>query len=198
MTSSITEPLITTDNGARTIHCGGKAAFLLDIYHLVAVPEFVVIPPSWFTLAAQTQLADSAALWSQCDTAHQKSTQTLRRLTSVQFVPAMREALTAQLRESMPGVTRFAVRSSATGEDGHRHSFAGLYDSMLNVQNNGLEQAVIAVWSSWFSVRAVTHRDTEGWQAPLMSVVVQRMVDVDQAGVVAVYDGTIEVEAVVG
>ncbi|MGH3905716.1 MAG: PEP/pyruvate-binding domain-containing protein [Pseudonocardiaceae bacterium] len=198
MISPITEPLITTDDGARTIYCGGKAAFLLDICHLVAVPEFIVIPPSWFALAAQTQLADSAALWSQWDTAYQKSTQTLRRLTSVQFLPAMREVLTAQLREYMPGVTRFAVRSSAIGEDGHRHSFAGLYDSVLNVQNNGLEQAIIAVWCSWFSVRAVTHRDTDGWQTPLMSVVVQRMVDVDQAGVVAVYGGTVEVEAVVG
>lgn len=197
MTSPPAEPLIIPHGGARPTHCGGKAAFLLKIAPLAAVPEFIVIPPSWFTLAALPQLADIAACWSRWDTVHQKSIQSWRRLVSVQFTPGMREVVTTQLGVAMPDVTLFAVRSSAVGEDGHRHSFAGLYDTALNVPRAGLEQAVIAVWRSWFSMRAIIHRD-ESWQTPAMAVVVQRMVKADEAGVAAVYGDTVEVESVIG
>lgn len=32
--------------------------------------------------------------------------------------------------------TMFAIRSSASNEDGNVKSFAGMYESILNVQNN--------------------------------------------------------------
>lgn len=198
MTSSPIEPLIIPAGGARPTHCGGKATFLLDISPLVAVPKFIVIPPSWFTLAASPQLANIAACWSRWNTVHQKSIQSWRRLVSVQFTLVMREELTTQLGVAMPDVTLFAVRSSAVGEDGPRRSFAGLYDTALDVRRADLEQAVIAVWRSWFSVGAIAHRDTENWQPPAMAVVIQRMVDADEAGIAAVYGDTVEVESIVG
>lgn len=198
MTSPSTEPLIIPQLGARTNHIGGKANVLLDICHLVDVPEFAVIPPSWFSIAAEPQLADIADCWRRWDTVHQKSVQSMRRLAMVQLTAAMREVLTTQLEEFLPGVRLFAVRSSADGEDGARRSFAGLYDTVLDVRYTGLEQAIIVVWRSWFSVRAIIHRETEDWQPPTMSVVVQRMIDAEEAGVAAVYRDAIEVEWVVG
>ncbi len=198
MTSPSVEPLIIPHIGARSTQCGGKATFLLDIHHMVDVPEFVVIPPSWFTLAATPQLTDIADCWRRWDTVHQKSIQSMRRLATVQLTVAMREVLVTQLEEFLPDVRLFAARSSASGEDGPRCSFAGLYDTVLDVPRTGLEQAIIAVWRSWFSVRAITHRDTENWQAPTVSVVVQRMIDAEEAGVAAVYRDSVEVEWVVG
>lgn len=116
MTSPPTEPLIIPEGGARPTHCGGKATFLLDAAPLVAVPEFIVIPPSWFILAASPQLANIAACWSRWDTVHQKGIQSWRHLASVQFTPVMREELSTQLAVAMPDVTLFAVRSSALGQ----------------------------------------------------------------------------------
>lgn len=111
----------------------------------------------------------------------------MRRLATVRLTSAMREVPTTQLEEFLPGVRLFAVRSSADGEDGARRSFAGLYDTVLDVPETGLEQAIIAVWRSWFSARAVIHRETEDWQASTMAVVVQRMINAKQAGVAAVF-----------
>lgn len=198
MTSLPVEPLITTTDDPRTTHCGGKARSLCDITPIVAVPEFVTIPPRWFVRAAHAHLAGIATYWDQWGTAHQQSTQSLRELATMRLTDAMRDALVTQLRAALPGVTRFAVRSSAAGEDGDRRSFAGLYDSFLDVGYDNLEQAVLTVWRSWFSVRAITHRASTGWQEPAISVVVQRMVDAQQAGVAIVYGTTIEIEAVHG
>lgn len=202
MTSPPLEPLTIPQFDAPTTHSGdkvgGKATFLLDICHRVPVPEFVVIPHSWYTVAAGPQLADIANRWRQWDTAHQKSIQSTRRLTTVQLTTAMRQVLTTQLDKFMPGIEVFAVRSSATGEDGPRHSFAGLYDSVLDVPRADLDQAIIAVWRSWFSVSAITHRSTENWQPPTMAVIVQRMIDAEEAGVAAAYRDAVEVEWVAG
>ncbi|HEV2782872.1 MAG TPA: PEP/pyruvate-binding domain-containing protein [Actinophytocola sp.] len=198
MTSPPVEPLIVPQLGARPTLCGGKARILLDIYHLVDVPEFVVISSSWFGLAANAQLAEIADCWSRWETAHQMSIQSMRRLAGIQLTDAMRDVLTAQLPEFLPDVSLFAVRSSAAGEDGPRRSFAGLYSTELDVSRADLEQAIVAVWRSWFSVRAITHRDSSFWQPPTMDVVVQRMIDADEAGVVAVYRDSVEVEWVLG
>jgi hypothetical protein len=198
MTSPSTEPLINPHLGGQTNHIGGKANFLLDIHHLVDVPEFAVIPPSWFSVAAEPQLADIADCWRRWDTVHQKSVQSMRRLAPVQLTAAMREVLATQLEEFLPEVGLFAVRSSAVGEDGARRSFAGLYNTVLDVPHAGLEQAIVAVWRSWFSVRAIIHRETEDWQPPAMSVVVQRMIDAEEAGVAAVYRDAVEVEWIAG
>ncbi|HEX5404630.1 MAG TPA: PEP/pyruvate-binding domain-containing protein [Pseudonocardiaceae bacterium] len=198
MTSLPVEPLITTADDPRTTQCGGKARSLWDITPIVAVPKFVTIPPSWFGQAAHDHLARIATYWDQWASPHQQSTQSLRELATLRLTDVLRDALGTQLQAALPGVTRFSVRSSATGEDGDRRSFAGLYDSVLDVGYGALEQAVLTVWRSWFSVRAITHRATTSWQEPAISVVVQRMVHAQQAGVAIVYGTTIEIEAVHG
>ena len=78
----------------------------------------------------------------------------------------------------------YAVRSSATAEDLPRASFAGQYDSYLNVVGPGaVLQHVSRCWASLFSERAVTYRLRNGFdhRKVQMAVVVQQMV-VPQAG----------------
>ena len=52
----------------------------------------------------------------------------------------------------------YAVRSSAVGEDGKDQSFAGIFESKLNVPITGIELAVREVRDSFNSYRAVTYR----------------------------------------
>jgi phosphoenolpyruvate synthase/pyruvate phosphate dikinase len=52
-----------------------------------------------------------------------------------------------------------AVRSSAPVEDSARHAFAGLHDTILDVQpGEALEQAIRECWASLWSDRAIAYR----------------------------------------
>ncbi|MEE4023588.1 PEP/pyruvate-binding domain-containing protein [Gordonia sp. PKS22-38] len=86
------------------------------------------------------------------------------------------------------GATPVAVRSSAVGEDGDDQSFAGQYDTVLNVDSvEGLAAAVRACVDSLHSRRAESYR---GADDVTMHVVVQQMVDPRAAGVVFTADPT--------
>ena len=88
------------------------------------------------------------------------------------------------------GGGKVAVRSSALGEDGSEASFAGQYDTVLNVE--GLEALQRAVNHCVASARSERARSYQLEQASLaagaMNVVVQRMVDARVAGVVFTAD----------
>lgn len=84
-----------------------------------------------------------------------------------------------------------AVRSSATAEDLEDASFAGQYDSMLGVEgDDALLAAVDKCWASLHGERATAYRSARGpaHDDLLMAVVVQRMVDVEEAGVLFTAD----------
>lgn len=162
------------------------------------VPDFVVIPESWFRTAASAQLELMAAEWAAWDSASARSAGAARLLATVNLTTAMRETLSAAVHEHLPGAIRLAVRSSAHDEDGRKASRAGLYTSVLNVSPDVLNSAVLECWRSWFSIRAQAHRPHGGWRPPQMAVVIQRMVDAHYAGIAAVYRDAVEVESVAG
>ncbi|CAK9019908.1 Putative phosphoenolpyruvate synthase (Putative PEP synthase) (Pyruvate [Durusdinium trenchii] len=79
-----------------------------------------------------------------------------------------------------------AVRSSATCEDGPELSFAGQYETYLNVQGEAeLLEAVVKCWSSLWTSRAISYRLRNGVSHDGLSiaVVVQQMVQADVSGV---------------
>ena len=79
-----------------------------------------------------------------------------------------------------------AVRSSASGEDSKEASFAGQYESFLNIQGpKPLANAVRQVWASLFSERAMRYRRRSRipfGETP-MAVIVMSMVPAHCAGV---------------
>jgi phosphoenolpyruvate synthase/pyruvate phosphate dikinase len=84
-----------------------------------------------------------------------------------------------------------AVRSSATAEDLPSASFAGQYDSYLNVVGPGaVLKHVSLCWASLFSERAVTYRLRNGFdhRRVQMAVVVQQMVVPQAAGILFTAD----------
>jgi rifampicin phosphotransferase len=88
------------------------------------------------------------------------------------------------------GGERFAVRSSAIGEDGDRFSFAGQYDSLLGVRPDQLAAAVRACWRSAFSAHVLAYRLRAGsvTDAAGLAVIVQQMVPGDISGVLFTLD----------
>ena len=128
--------------------------------------------------------------------------------------PDDREAirtLSAEIREALEGITlpedlasavtralarfgehtAYAVRSSATAEDLPTASFAGQYDTYLNVVGPAaILRHVSRCWASLFTERAVAYRLRNGFdhRDVRMAVVVQQMVFAQAAGIMFTAD----------
>ena len=101
--------------------------------------------------------------------------------------PMLLERLSAELAQKLDGTQRYAVRSSANLEDGHRFSFAGQFKTKLNVQ--GIEHLVTAITSVWDSIdtaSAKNYLETAGVDPKRlkMAVLLQEMVTPVASGVV--------------
>lgn len=156
---------------------GGKAAVLAALGEDFPIPAWLVVTPA--ALLASLSDAQHAAL---------AVGQALGDLTLKQAVAvAIKQAVVALDGDPQ---ARFAVRSSATGEDGRQASFAGQLASYLQVERNDLFTAVCHVWQSAFADHVTYYRqqllDQQNGAAPttwLPAVLIQRMVDADVAGV---------------
>ncbi len=138
-------------NPADRDRLGGKAATL------AAVRSPLANIPDWFVV---------------CPSAIDSSTQTLQ--------PAAQAEISAALRTLCPTGERVAVRSSAVVEDGMRQSFAGQYQSFLNVPLAEVCDRILEVWQSFMSDRIQIYADT----APTPpAILVQRMVNADVSGI---------------
>ncbi|MEF2965938.1 PEP/pyruvate-binding domain-containing protein [Paenibacillus sp. M1] len=77
----------------------------------------------------------------------------------------------------------WVVRSSALDEDGTKFSFAGIYDSVLNISSYDLFlKAIQRCWNSYFSPYAVAYRANAGVSFYGMSLLVQEMIGGDKSG----------------
>jgi pyruvate,water dikinase len=83
------------------------------------------------------------------------------------------------------GAGPFAVRSSGISEDGAEHSFAGMYETVLDVAPDDLPAATDRVL---LSARATRVDDYESAHSGRMAVIVQRMVRPIAAGVALTAD----------
>jgi hypothetical protein len=82
--------------------------------------------------------------------------------------------------------TVFAVRSSAHNEDTESSSFAGIYESVLNVKGiDELAESFIRVWKSYYCYPAIVARirRSDYSMSPRLDVIIQLMVDARYSGV---------------
>ena len=88
-----------------------------------------------------------------------------------------------QVAVSDLGGERFAVRSSGMAEDLPGASYAGLYESYLNVPADGLVAAVRRCLAAATSERVAVYHDRHGGAPAAMAVLIQVMIDPTAAGV---------------
>lgn len=116
----------------------------------------------------------------------QISEEIMRLFLAGQMPPSMEKEIVSRLeRWGLTGAP-LAVRSSAAAEDSPIASFAGIYDSALNVR--GVENLVTAVKSCWASVwgtRAAAYRSRMGFPGVPSppAVVIMEMVNAAASGV---------------
>jgi pyruvate,water dikinase len=131
-------------------------------------------------------------------TAHQPDWASTERI--LQSLADVHRSLAAALRttplpaavdlalQSLPqNEAQWAVRSSATVEDGTRYSYAGLFQSFLSVPRGPrLLEAIREVWLSTFSKTVLHYRAHHGTAMPRMAVLLQPMAPItihDRAGI---------------
>lgn len=92
----------------------------------------------------------------------------------------------------------FAVRSSAIGEDGAGHSFAGIHETLLNVARSDIVAAVRTCRASTASAQALAYRRSRGLtDAPRAAVLIQPMVDAVVSGVAFTVDPVTGADALI-
>jgi len=74
------------------------------------------------------------------------------------------------------------VRSSSVEEDGNKKSYAGIFESVLNIKNfDEMLDAIKQVWCSCFSISAKEYNDNENIAA--MPILIQEMIACDKSGI---------------
>lgn len=207
--------LVKTDNMATLL--GGKAANLARVRNAATLPTpggFVLTTAS-FQAFMQTEwlgerIADELAPISPLDLPdlEARSLRIREAVMDAPIPPAVSDALAGELKKLAAvygeGLT-LAVRSSAVGEDGAA-SFAGQYESVLNVAPADLHAACRRVFASKYSPRAILYRLRHGLDdadVP-MAVLVLAMVQSTASGVLYTLDpasrtqGAMRLDAVLG
>jgi pyruvate,water dikinase len=110
---------------------------------------------------------------------------------TVSIPPALYHALALAYRDlaARCGVAdlRVAVRSSAVDEDGATRSFAGQYETSLNIVGvDAVAAAIVRCWTSVRTARALVYRQGQGLSTAgvRLAVLVQQLVPADAAAVV--------------
>ncbi|MBX9450240.1 MAG: hypothetical protein KL787_11215 [Taibaiella sp.] len=157
--------MIIIDSNHSGKKIGAKAQNLFQLQTLgIVVPPFVVIPEEELQ-----QILD----------AHPGK-------DPVEVIEQIRipEGWEEELRRKLPKIELFAVRSSAGIEDGIQHSFAGQFESYLNVPVSEVAVHIKKVWKSAFSQRVRSYLENkrlgDDWS---IAVIIQAMVPADKSGV---------------
>lgn len=80
------------------------------------------------------------------------------------------------------GARRYAVRSSANIEDASENSWAGQFESYLNVPSQKVIKNIKKCWTSVFNDRVIGYGDKKNLSKIKMAVIVQESIDSDVSG----------------
>lgn len=184
-------PLAELDaDDATAKNVGGKAQHLAWLArHGFRVPDTWVIPASAFT-AALRELPPACEPRSLLRAAsgravYARAADARHEILGVKIPDGLMAELTSLWSaRGKDAIWGFAVRSSATCEDGALVSMAGLAESKLGVHGAAdLAQAVRQVWASVASGRVLSYLSAHGVRDLGMAVVIQPVVRATSAGV---------------
>jgi len=172
---------------------GSKATNLVQMQRYLDVPKFYVITSCALRAALDAQhpggcsqhLLHRFASGSE-DDARDAAEELRAMVQQLEWPSDLAKQLHTIHNEHFGHQTAVVVRSSTSAEDMSRHSFAGIYESVLNVRGaTSVLEAAKRVYASYFSDRVIAYRHRIGIQAPAagLAVIVQAMIQARQSGV---------------
>jgi phosphoenolpyruvate synthase/pyruvate phosphate dikinase len=178
---------------------GGKGANLAELWHIpgIAVPEGFCVTTKAYADFVNTS-PEFAALLKKLDTVDIESLAELAsagarlraHLESLAVPAPVEQAIIRAWRKTGPKYY-YAIRSSATAEDLPGASFAGQQDTYLNITGKAaILDHIRKCWTSLFTDRAIAYRRRNGFEHDkvLLSVIVQRMIYPEVAGIMFTAD----------
>ncbi|MDE0367313.1 MAG: hypothetical protein OXP09_17290 [Gammaproteobacteria bacterium] len=185
-----------TEESMKLALAGGKGASLGRLVRadFPVPPGFVVTTQAYTAYLAANDLQPRIdGILNGVDFAYpeqvERETARIRDLFRDAAIP---KRLAGEIREvyrSLGDDPFVAVRSSGTAEDLAGASFAGQYDTYLDIRGApALLDALRRCWASMWTGRAVAYRHRHGFdgEQPSIAVVVQAMVEADVSGVMFV------------
>ncbi|MEV6430332.1 phosphoenolpyruvate synthase [Nocardia sp. NPDC051463] len=177
-----------TDTATIAALAGGKARGLHNLHTSgFRVPEWVVLGTDVFeqVLHAGDLTAELTALLATDDLERALAAgAALRTQVAAAALPPTVLALITDAYDRLDGGA-IAVRSSVAAEDGPGHSYAGQFDSFLNVNgHDAVTSRVLACWASAFSERSIRYAFAHGLPPTgAAAVVLQRLIPARTSGV---------------
>ncbi len=177
---------------------GAKAANLGEVKNILRLPAprgLVFTFPAYRALISHNRLEEviraslKGVTLEDSESIREASARIQKAILAAEIPPGLKTALERKL-ESLEGLRLFAVRSSATGEDG-ADSFAGQFRSVLNVPRDRIADAYKEVCASLFEERAIRYRLAKGIpqdETLAMAALVLEMVPVFASGVLYTLD----------
>lgn len=165
---------------------GGKAASLFELRSWgLPVPEFCCITTDALHATLQANGLHAVADWLKNSTGDLPMPVDALRDALLDCTLPEPLALGLQAFLARFPNTHFAVRSSGTLEDGADASFAGLYQTILNVQSyDDVCYAIKSCWAALFDTRVLTYlRERTSASAMGLGLVVQQLVPSEKSGV---------------
>ena len=169
---------------SKSVSYGGKANSLIKLKEKnFNIPKFFVIDSDTYkTFLEQNSLLEKI---TQC--IQDKEISIIKDLImNCEFSIEQKENIKSKFNEL--GLDLVSVRSSASNEDGKEKSFAGQYDTFLNVSYDNLEESIKKCWCSLYSENILEYEDKLNIYG--MNVVVQQMINPEYAGVAFTIDPT--------
>jgi len=186
-------PLESVDRSMQN-YAGGKAGHLGELKKVLSenTPTgFVLTTAAYQSLLNENNLTGQIlAMYSKIELDDLRGAEfvceQIKRFVKNSLIPEpVTEAIDWYLQSlSLSEIPSWAVRSSAVGEDG-LFSFAGQFDSYLNVPSNKLAEAYLKVVASRFNTNAVIYRlsnDVKDAESS-MAVLFIPMIDAESSGV---------------
>lgn len=186
---------------------GGKGASLANMANLpykfvnFSVPPGVCLTKAAFKLYLRQNHKIEAAILEMQNVAWKRTPGTLQEACDAVVITIADTAIPKEVENALKvkllstfgddyETMKFAVRSSAIGEDGEEMSAAGQNETFLGVKGlNEILSSVLKCWASQFAFRSVEYKRQNGQLLNAgMGVVIQKMVPAEVAGVLFTRD----------
>lgn len=174
------------DDEVKLGEVGGKA---YNLYHLKSngfnVPKWVCLPRKCFERFLGKNYNKYVELLENYKSGN--DAKIIALIEASEFDKSICKELSEKLSKCFVSGTKFAVRSSASDEDGEKYCFAGMLESYLDVSNNidAILKMVKKCYASAFSKRIMKYREENRLINPKIgvAVIIQEMIDAGYSGV---------------
>lgn len=163
---------------------GGKADSLLKLKeNKINVPEFFIIDEEdYYKFLNYNDLVEKIKLLFK-----EKKYKEIKKLI---LNGNFNYDLTSKIKKEYKKLNcnEVSIRSSASNEDGKNKSFAGQYNTYLNIKENEIEENIKKCWCSLYENNIIEYEEKPNIFG--MNVIVQKMIKADFAGVAFSIDPT--------